>query len=504
MRTKAWRNRLLELLPLVLVCAAVSGVTLLTQSRTGATGSLAAFPVPLRLTNAADACLHYLTATFVPTGLAFFYPHPGMLGLTVPASRWVTGVLVLVAVTVTAVWLRRARPYALVGWAWFLLTLVPVVGLVQVGFLARADRYTYLPSIGLLIAVVWACADVAARLRPAGPACATAAALVAAACLAVVTHVQLGYWRDGRALAERAEAVVPDNYLAREALALDALEHGRPADGLPLARSAAALSPHIAEVHDTLGQLYEATGQLRPAFDELAMAVRIAPRNPYVRDHLGHLLVRQRRDEDAATQFRRALALDPGLPDAHQSLGAILASRGSNPEAIAEYRAALALDPHFAAAHASLADALRAGGDLPAAADEYRAAVTDGCHDPAVEAAFVWLASLDPGCPLADLAGMAELADDACARTRPPQPFPFYARSLLLARLGRFDDAVASGERALALSRSSGQAALTAAIERRLAAYRQGRPDPLPDPAGLPTTTTGPTRAGTPEPTTMP
>jgi len=300
----------------------------------------------------------------------------------------------------------------------------------------------------------------------------TAAVLSA---LLTVTVQQIDHWQDERSLATHADDVVPDNYLARDSLALLAVEAGRPADAVGLARSAADLAPDVPKVHHVYGLALQAAGQMRQAFYEFEQAIKLEPRDPYVRNDFGTLLVAMHFDKDALAQFRRALALNPALPAAHLNLGAALASRGDYPAAAVEFRRALELDPQMAGAEGDLASALQRGGDPAAAVEHYRIAAEQGDGRPDTLAQLAWLTATDAGSSPHDLAAVAPLAKQSCDDGQAGrQPFPWYAYSAVLARLGRFDDAINAGTRASALARSSGQAALAAAIDRRLAAYRQG------------------------------
>ncbi len=492
-----WRARLAEQVPLILLSVALGVVTVLTQTRTETTGSLAAFPVGIRLTNAADGYLQYLIQTFVPARMAISYPHPATLGRHVPVGLWLTGLVVLAGVSALTVAARRARPWAFVGWAWFVLTLVPVIGLIQVGLAARADRYTYLPSIGLTIAVVWVVADGVARLAGrAASAIDAGLTAVAAVVLIAVTGVQIGYWRDDRTLATHADAVVPDDYRARSSLALVEVADGHPAEAVRLAKSAAELAPAVAEARSVYATALEADGQLAESFDEFRQAVIEDPNQPYIRNDFGGLLLAQRRDADAYNQFRKAVAIDPDMFDAHLNLGVMLAARHDYPAAVDEFIRAVDLAPHFGPAQGDLANALQLTGDADDAVDHYRLAVADGDDRADTRTQLAWLTAINGRSTPADLAAAAPLAQLATADpVASRQPFPWYAYSVVLARQGRLDEATTAAQQALTLARATKQTDMAAAIQARLSAYAQGL---VAAPSTRPTT--GPVAA----PVTMP
>ena len=491
-----WARRVAEQLPMLALAIASSAATLYTQHMTGATQSLEEFTIPTRLATAAAAYWEYLRSTVWPADLCFFYPHPQMLGRAVPWPQWVTGTAVLLGGTAVAVRARRSSPWALVGWLWFVGMLVPVIGLVQVGQMSRADRYTYLPAIGLTLVAVWAAADLAARFRPAGPPVAAAVAVVLAAALALGSYRQLGYWQDDYTLAAHAAEAVPDNYRALDSLALAAIDRGdaderddRPADAgvdrreaVRLATVGMRLAPGSQETHHTLARALSDDGQLQQARVEFEAALRLDPRHPYIHDNYGNLLVRLGDNADAERQFRIAVRLDPDLATGHSNLGVMLAAQGKLPEAIRQFQIAVLLNPNFGGAHALLAEALQLHGDGDAAVAEYRRAVAVGYRRPDSEANLVWLVAEDAGSSPADLRSLIPVGQDAAGKSTAAQPFPPYANSVLLARLGAFDAAIANATVALERARAAKppQPALVDAIVRRLAAYQVGLPATRP------------------------
>ena len=487
-----WGRRVAEQLPLFALSVGTAAMTVWTQSRTGATASLVRFPLSVRLANAAAACWGYLRTTVVPTNLCFFYPHPRMVGQPVPLGQWVLGLAVLVGVTAVAVRFARRRPWGLVGWLWFLGMLVPVIGLVQVGQAARADRYTYLPSIGLTIAVVWAASELAARARPVGPVLAGGATAVVSIALAWGTARQVATWRDDEALGVQALAAVPDNYLAMDSLSQVRIVSGDVAEAVRLGRMAVALTPDVQETHHALALALVADNQLRPALEEYRAAIRLDPHHPFIRDDCGRLLVRLGRDQDAIGQFKYALKLDPEMVAAHTDLGVMYATQGKYAEAITELRIALALNPRSPQAHGYLASALQATGDLTAAVDEYRLAMRYGDLRSETESNLVWLVAIDGRSTPVELGSVVTAAQDARDHAGPAEPFPAYAQSVLLFRLGRVDEAIAAANDARGRAVAARQPKLVDTIDRRLAAYHRGE---VADPASTrPATTAAVTR----------
>jgi tetratricopeptide (TPR) repeat protein len=251
---------LLEKLPLLLLAAGSCLATVWAQGSGGAIKSLDRFPLGLRLANAIDATGCYLFQTFWPVNLAAYYPYP-----TDGLPWWqVAGTgLLLLAITVAVCWLARTRPYLPVGWFWFLGTLVPVVGLVQVGSQAHADRYTYVPHIGLFLMLVWGLCDlVAAKWRAA--LLAPLAVAVLAACV-VLTRIQVGYWADSLTLWEHTLAVTTDNAFAEEKYGEALKAKGRADEAIVQFKKAIELNPRMYPAYERLADIYLSRGQREKA-----------------------------------------------------------------------------------------------------------------------------------------------------------------------------------------------------------------------------------------------
>ena len=268
----ALRRAATEKWPLFVLAALASAVSVRAQSAAGATVGVASLPLSYRMTNALTAYLDYLRTSLWPTGLAVFYPPPAGMP---PLGLAIAGFAALAIGSALAWRERRARPWILVGWLWFVGMLVPVIGLVQVGSQARADRYTYLPLIGLSILPVWAAGELAARrtrLRPL-VAGAGAAALLA---LALVSARQVGFWRDGAVLLGRALAVTRDNPLVRANLAAALEEQGRLAEAAEQLRAALRLDPRLVPAMNNLAWMLVTNPSLPEATPDEAL--RLATR----------------------------------------------------------------------------------------------------------------------------------------------------------------------------------------------------------------------------------
>ncbi len=396
--------------PFFLLAAGGAASTWVAQASLGAMGNASAYPLASRLANALEAYAAYLGKTFWPAELAVVYPFRIEHG----AGSVAAAAVLLAVLTAGAFWSRRNHPYLLIGWLWFVGTLVPVIGLVQVGGQAMADRYTYLPSIGLLLALVWgAAAFVTGRrgLRRAVAALAAAAAVV----LAVLTVRQIALWKDSETLFRHTLAVTKDNYFAHNALALAlAGQEGRRAEAIEQFRAAVRVVPGLPEARLQLAAaLAEAGPEALPeCIAEYRMATRLDPRDADAHFGLALALLRSedgmeeavaalRRTialrpaqadarfalaeclavqpeggEEALAEFRAVLRLQPQRAEVHNSIGLLFARGGRWDEAIAEYEAVLRAKPDFAHAHNNLANVLvRLEGRTAEAVGHYRAAV---------------------------------------------------------------------------------------------------------------------------------
>ncbi len=410
-RTTSPRGAIVEKLPLVALAFAVGVVTIVAQQAAGGTRSTIAFPMPLRFANAAVAYVAYLRKMLWPSDLAIYYPYP----TAVEPGRVAVAAVVLIALSTLAWTSRRRAPYVLVGWLWYVVTLAPVIGIIQVGHQSMADRYTYVPLIGIFVAVVFG-ADALARglaVAPRIPAAAAAAVLVA--CV-VATRVELGHWRTSIALFTHALEVTHDNYMAHQGLGDALAGTGRRAEAEVHFREAARLAPTLveahlglgdalmedgdvagaigayrhavalrpdAEAHVKLGNALWRSGALAAASDEFEEAVRLAPDDAQNVSNAGAVLYALGRRDEAIGRFAAAVRLDPSNAAAHGNLGLLLVQSGKRDEGAREIEEALRLQPDNADAHYNLANLLLADGRNAEAATHYERALAGAPDDPA-------------------------------------------------------------------------------------------------------------------------
>ena len=319
-KAEIWWKLIVEKLPLFALSAASSIAALALQVHSPA--SVGQLPFGWRLQNALVTYVTYIRQIFWPANLAVFYPHPDNR-----LALWQVALAAafLIVMTWVAFALRRNRPYLLVGWLWYLIMLLPVIGIVEVGLQGHADRYTYLPHVGLYIALTWLVGDVARSLahrREILAAVGAGLVIILSAC----AWKQTTYWRNGETLWTRALAVTTDNDVALTNLGTLLMERGQLDDALSYFQSALAVRSRSEHRHYNLS---------------LAL----------IHDSTGNVLARKGRLDDAIAHFRQAIELRPDFPDAHYNLGTALFQQGDLDGAIAEWRTTLSIHPYDAGAH---------------------------------------------------------------------------------------------------------------------------------------------------------
>ena len=394
---------IVEKIPLAALAVASCVVTLLAQAH--ALASNLVIPLQWRIANALFAYVVYLGQLFWPVGLAAYYPHP--IG-SLPAWKVACAAIVLLGITAGTLIARRRFPYLVVGWLWYLTMLLPVIGLVQVGDQAMADRYTYLPLIGPCIALAWGAAQACRRWPHRGWVCAITAGLVLMG-LMLCAWRQTAYWRDSETLWNRVLACTPENARTHSNLGAalqqrgendDAMRHfqkaleinpgyleaqnnlgnalnrsGRFDEAISHYLKALEISPDCAEVHLNLGNALIRTGRFDEAIAHLRMALPSLSGRSELHYNLGNALLQTGRPIEAIDEYRKSLDIRPDYADAINNLGAALGELGRPDEAITHYRKALAIEPRSEDAHNNLGNALAQKGQVAEAIAEYQMAL---------------------------------------------------------------------------------------------------------------------------------
>jgi tetratricopeptide (TPR) repeat protein len=373
------RSLLREKVPLLLIVLALAVPAFLAQRKAGALPSFELVPLEARWRNALEAYAAYIGKMFWPLNLAPHYPHPG--GTVSTAGALASGLL-LALLTLLVLGPGRHWPYLAVGWLWYLGTLVPVIGLVQIGGHAMADRYTYVPLIGLYLALTWGAADLVSAWRLPRPVPIVATVLVLLVCI-VLSWTQIGYWANDVLLWQHALAVTERNALAHCNLGVALLRAGLADRARIEFEKAVAVEPRYAQARLNLANALRELGRLREAEAQFRAVIELDPRDGLPHYGLGNALWDLGQTDEAMAEYRQTIDLDPTVALPHYSLGLALQRRGQGEEAETEYRRALEIDSTLAVAHHNLGGLLAESGRRGPALAELRLAAE---LDPALAA----------------------------------------------------------------------------------------------------------------------
>ena len=385
-----------EKIPLFIFSAVFSIITFLVQQQGGTMRSLEMIPLRIRTANAMVSYVNYIQKMIVPTKLAVLYPHPGN---ELPLSYAVIAAIALVGISMIIIHYSRRRPYLAVGWLWYIGTLVPVIGLVQVGQQAMADRYSYIPLTGLFIIIAWGVPDVLSRWRHRNIALALIAASVLAG-LMLTTRVQLCHWQNSLALFEHTINVTNNNHTAHNNFANALADEGKDEAAIAHYRKALQINPNYLMARYNLGNSLGKLGKLNDAVAHLTEALRLDPGHADAHNNLGCVLLKQGKFDEAVSHFRQALNLKPNdLTVKNNLAGAIedrqkteqalnyytqantLADQNKLDEAVEYYNKAIELKPNFIVARGRLGLTLAKKGNIDDAIKEFRIVLTDRPDD---------------------------------------------------------------------------------------------------------------------------
>ncbi len=384
----AIRYPLFEKLPFFALAAAFSIITFFTQQSEGALELK--LPLYIRIANAAVSYLTYIEKMFWPARLAAFYPHQ-----TENLPLWYSAVAALLLLAVS-IWVLRSasrRKYLVFGWLWYLGTLVPVIGLVQVGSFAMADRYTYVPLTGLFIIIAWGLNDLLISL-PHRKIILSTSAFAALSALAICTHLQLRHWQNSVALFEHALNVTTDNDVMHSSLGLEFASQGNFEQALVHYRQALQINPRLAEAHHNMSVTLSSLGRYDEAAAQCRQAILLKPNYFKAYNSLGIVLSYQKKYDQALDCFNRALQIKPDFAEAHNNLGAALGLQGKTEQAVEHFQQALKIKSNYADAYYNLGSVFQSQGKTDQAADCYRKALqSNPRHNNAAEALKILLKS---------------------------------------------------------------------------------------------------------------
>lgn len=447
----------MEKLPFFALSLGSSIVTYLVQDAGGAVQSLQTIPLLSRIANAILSYAGYISKACWPADLGAFYPYPEYL----PVGWVMTTALLLALVTSLFVLRAKRQPYLIVGWLWYLGTLVPTIGLVQVGAQSMADRYMYIPSIGLFLVGVWGLNAISDPWRFKRQVLAVVGTIALTGCLAC-TWVQLGYWQNSEKLLRHAIRVTTDNYVACDALGIFLNDQGRTDEALALLSESLRLKPRYPKGLYDMGTVLLKMGRLDEAVRYLTAAVKYDPNYAHAHMNLGKALLEQGRLDEAATQLSKAVQLARDDPEAHYNLGTALLIQAKPDDAIACFSEALRLKPDHVEAHSNLGIALMQQGKLGEGASHLSAALRLNPGNPE--------AHCNLGIALLELNHPREAAEQftEALRLNPNAPGPHYHLAIALVRQDKPKEALPHAQKARDLALTAGQSALATKAEELL------------------------------------
>lgn len=400
---------LVEKIPFFLLTVVATGIAVMLLHQAGATNEGPDEGWPQRLVRTGTSYGQYLAKAAWPANLAMPYPRPGHW----PVAPGLIGVGAVLSVSVVAVRFGRRRPYLPVGWFWFLGMLIPVIGLSPVGSQPFADRYTYLPLIGLSIMLVWLLADLGERWRL-PRSILFAAVIVALLACAIASHMQAGFWHDSEQLYRRALQVTQNNYLAHNGLGLHLFQKGKVAEAIQHYEAAVQINPLYDVAQSNLGRALAERGRYAEAMQHLETSLKLRPDDIKARNNLGGVLMQSGRTEEAVQAFQEVVRLQPRHASAYNNLALSYEKLGRKAEAVGCYRRALGLQP----------ESLQALNNL------------------------AWLLATCPEERIRNGTEAVELATRACELSKYMNPVPVATLAAAYAGVGRFAEAVSFVERA--------------------------------------------------------
>ncbi|MGD0815093.1 MAG: tetratricopeptide repeat protein [Verrucomicrobiota bacterium] len=500
METRKLSRLVMEKLPLLALSAASCVVTLLAQNK--ALQSTESSSLPLRLANALTSCMVYLGQMIYPAGLAVFYPFPHH-GL--PEWKVALAGMLFAGITSAALWQRRKQPWLLMGWLWYLGMLLPVLGIVQVGDQSHADRYTYLPQIGLYVAVTWLVAEWCANRAMLGFLMTGVAGL-----LMVCAWKQTAYWKDNETLWTHALACTTGNSLAEYNLAYDFVEKGRLDEAIGHCQKALDINPDNPDAHNTLGVALVKKGRVDEAIGHYQVALRLEPSNAKVHFNYGEALEKREKWDEAISQYRLALQCNPDYmeahlnlanalrqqdrldeailhfqaalqikPDsekAHDNLGIVLLEKGDVDEAITHFQRALQINPRNANAQNNLANALLQRGNMGDAIAHFQQALQIHPDEPAIQNNLAWLLATSSEASLRNGAKAVELARQANALTGGNNLTVLRTLGAACAEAGQFPEALEFAHHAMRLAEAQSNSTLAGQLQSDIKLYQEARP----------------------------
>lgn len=474
----AWRPILLEKAPLIALALASCAITFIVQQRSGAVGTFQQYPFAARVATALMAYQDYIVNMFWPANLACLYPYQPHL----PFWHVALAFGFLAAISALVVWLGRARRYLVVGWLWYLITLVPVIGLVQVGGQAMADRYSYLPLVGIFIMLAWGLPDFVengVRSIALRRALDIALALLAVAVLGILTVLawrQAGYWKNTITVFSRAIAVTENNSLAHNNLANALAGSGKLTESVYHYAKAIEIRPDYYAAYNNIGVSLSKMGRTNEALDYYRASLRIQPDCAETYVNIGKILVEQGAYDQALAHFAEAVRLNPYLVNAHNNMGIILARQGALPDAVNHFYVVTRLNPSNMGTYLNLIQGLLDIREYGKAVVFFREMLHTRPEWSQPMNSILWALTTRRGFSDQDRVPVLEMSKEAARFDHGDDPVFPDALGAAYAGLKRYAEAEIEARKALSRAQARRQTDLAGQIQRRLELYRNGQP----------------------------
>lgn len=468
--TKPWKALVREKLPMFGLSAASGVMAYVAQRKGGLVAPDELFPLGVRVANGFYSLIKYIWLMVLPRDLSVCYVHPGRL---LPVWQVVVCAVAVVSITLLAIRLRRRLPYLMVGWLWYLVTIIPVIGLVQVADQGLADRYVYVPMIGLLMIFAWAAPALVKRATGLPPRVAFAAAgCVIVIALAVMAHRQTGYWRDSVTMYRQVIAVNPESRTGWSGLGSALALRGEHEEAQECLLKAIEIDPRDLTSRTNLGIDLAAEGKYEDAVYYLTQSIEMCPEDPKANYNIAQILVMQRKLKEAARRYRVAVTSQPSFAEAHIGLANTLLLLKDQKGAIAHYSQALRFCPKDPNVHFLLAGVLEETGSLSKAIDHYRAALRlDPRHWRAANN-LAWILATNTDQRFFRPREATRIAAAAVRKLARPQPELLDTLAVAYAADGRYDLAAAAAGRAADVAKAANQAGFEKQMREKLKTYR--------------------------------
>jgi tetratricopeptide (TPR) repeat protein len=509
---------IMEKIPFLVLTIVFSVVTFLTQQKGGGLADITTIPLKDRFGNASLSYAAYIGRMFWPKDLAAHYPFSAH---SIQSWQVLLCFLLMAGVSLLTLRFWRSRKYLLVGWLWFVGTLIPVIGLVRFTNSSYADRFTYIPYTGLFIMIAWGLPELLSKWPQRRIALGLSMAVVLTT-LGICAHRQVSYWNDSITLFSHAIEVTRDNYVAHYSRGSAYVELGRWQEAIEDFNQAISISPGYAEAYNGRGNVYGRSGRYQEAIEDFNQAISISPGHAEAYNNLGIAYGGLGRWQEAVDAYKQGMRIKPDYADAYYNLGnvygklgrwqeaidtykqgmrikpdyaeglynlgAAYGGLGRWQEAIEAYKQGIKVNPNFAEARYNLAKALAGQGRYDEAIDQYRAALKLKGDWHSLMNSLAWLVATNPDIKNRDTNEAIRLASGACKLTNYEDAAFLDTLAAAYASAGKFSEAVDTANKALGIADAANQPQLRNDIQYHLSFYTQGKPyiesasKPLPDP----------------------